>query len=528
MKNYIGYIRVSTPKQGEGVSLREQREAIERYAERNSLFINIWFEEMETAAKHGRPVFNEALQLLRHDKAQGIILHKLDRGARNLRDWTAIGELADAGTEVHFVNESLDLQSRGGRLSADIQAVVSADYIRNLREETRKGFYGRLKQGLYPLPAPLGYLNHGKGNPKTIDPIKGPLVKLAFELYSTAQYSFDTLGDELYRRGLRNRHGRRISPTGMSTILNNTFYFGFISINATGESFIGIHKPLISKSVFGRVQDILTGKTNTRSKRHAFLFRRMIACQTCHYSLVGELQKGHVYYRCHGKRCPRTSVREDLLESKISEFLQQIRFSEREMTCFKSAALQLKQDWMTQRENEARSLKLQLDQIKDRLTRLTDALLDQVLDKAAFNDRRESLLLNQKGIEENLASLLRDKGHSPDKMEKFLELAESAWLSYQSAFPEEKREMLKIVTSNLIVNGKELVIEPSFPFQFLTNGEKNSDCGPYRGIPRTLDQVMESLAQLTLAGKLPDLKVVEDIQQRVEAADGNNTISLTE
>lgn len=100
---------------------------------------------------------------LRGGKAKGIILHKLDRGARNLRDWAAIGELSDQGVEIHFVNESLDLQSRGGRLSADIQAVVAADYIRNLREETRKGFYGRLKQGLYPLRAPLGYLDQGKG-----------------------------------------------------------------------------------------------------------------------------------------------------------------------------------------------------------------------------------------------------------------------------------------------------------------------------------------------------------------------------
>lgn len=108
-----------------------------------------WLEEMETAAKQGRPIFNQALKLLRTGKAQGIILHKLDRGARNLRDWAAIGELSDQGIEVHFVTESIDLQTRGGRLSADIQAVVAADYIRNLREETRKGFHGRLKQGLY-------------------------------------------------------------------------------------------------------------------------------------------------------------------------------------------------------------------------------------------------------------------------------------------------------------------------------------------------------------------------------------------
>jgi len=164
MTGYIGYIRVSTVRQGtSGVSLIEQRDAILRYAERNQFTITIWLEEMETAAKQGRPVFNQALKLLRGGKAKGIILHKLDRGARNLRDWAAIGELSDQGVEIHFVNESLDLQSRGGRLSADIQAVVAADYIRNLREETRKGFYGRLKQGLYPLRAPLGYLDQGKG-----------------------------------------------------------------------------------------------------------------------------------------------------------------------------------------------------------------------------------------------------------------------------------------------------------------------------------------------------------------------------
>src|SRR5271155_6201404 len=101
-------------------------------------------------------------------------------GARNLKDWADLGELIDAGVEVHFANESLDLHTRGGRLSADIQAVVAADYIRNLREETRKGFYGRLKQGLYPLPAPLGYLDRGKGKVKEVDPIMAPVVARAF------------------------------------------------------------------------------------------------------------------------------------------------------------------------------------------------------------------------------------------------------------------------------------------------------------------------------------------------------------
>src|SRR5580704_15450209 len=167
MNQFFGYIRVSTARQGEhGVSLQEQREAITRHAQRSSLDVVQWFEEQETAARRGRPVFGRMLRELRKGCARGVIIHKIDRSARNLKDWADLGELIDQGIEVQFANESLDLHSRGGRLSADIQAVVASDYIRNLREETKKGFYGRLKQGLFPMPAPLGYSNVGSGKPK--------------------------------------------------------------------------------------------------------------------------------------------------------------------------------------------------------------------------------------------------------------------------------------------------------------------------------------------------------------------------
>src|SRR6266478_845464 len=215
MNQYFGYIRVSTVKQGEhGVSLLQQREAIERYAQRNNLEIVRWFEEQETAAKQGRALFNEMMKLLRRRSASGVIIHKIDRSARNLRDWADLGELIDQGVEVHFANEALDLTSRGGRLSADIQAVVAADYIRNLREETIKGFYGRLKQGLYPMPAPLGYLDMGGGRPKEIDADKAPLVRKAFELYATGRYNLHGLVEEMYRLGLRNRKGGKVTLNG--------------------------------------------------------------------------------------------------------------------------------------------------------------------------------------------------------------------------------------------------------------------------------------------------------------------------
>jgi site-specific DNA recombinase len=181
MKRYFGYIRVSTVKQGEqGSSLQEQRSAISAYARRHGLKIVEWFEEQETAASQGRPLFGRMLKALERKRAEGVITHKIDRSARNLKDWARIGELIDRGIEMHFAHESIDLSSRSGRLSADILAVVAADFIRNLRDEVRKGFYGRLNQGLYPLRAPIGYVDQGGGRPKTIDPVQGPLVALAF------------------------------------------------------------------------------------------------------------------------------------------------------------------------------------------------------------------------------------------------------------------------------------------------------------------------------------------------------------
>src|SRR5919202_3459274 len=114
-KSFFSYIRVSTVRQGlTGTSLAEQREAIRRYAERHNLNIVREYEERETAAKRGRVMFDEMLRALRAGKASGVIVHKVDRSARNLKDWADLAELIDGGTEVHFAGEGIDLNSRGG------------------------------------------------------------------------------------------------------------------------------------------------------------------------------------------------------------------------------------------------------------------------------------------------------------------------------------------------------------------------------------------------------------------------------
>lgn len=132
MKRWFGYVRVSTAKQEEGVSLAAQREAIETYAAKSDIEITDWYEEVETAAKEGRAVFKNMIGHLRKGKADGLIVYKVDRSARNYFDWWQINKLADEGIEIHFATEGIDFTTRSGRLAADIHAVFATEYIRNL------------------------------------------------------------------------------------------------------------------------------------------------------------------------------------------------------------------------------------------------------------------------------------------------------------------------------------------------------------------------------------------------------------
>lgn len=308
MRNYYAYIRVSTIKQGEkGSSLGEQKDAIARYAQKHDITVSKWFEEQETAAKRGRTIFRRMLTELKRGRAHGLIMHKVDRGARNLADWAELAALMDIGVDVHFAHEAIDLQTRGGRLSADIQAVVASDYIRNLREEVKKGQQGRLKNGLYPFGVIAGYTSNGTGKPKTIDPIQGPLVREAFQLYATGRYTLRTLSQHMTERGLRNSAGRPLGITALAKLLSTPFYCGLIRVK--GQLYPGVHQPLIDQSLYARVRERAGERVYPRTRKQAgkdYAFRRLLACQNCGNSLYAEHPKGHIYYRCHSQDCKGT------------------------------------------------------------------------------------------------------------------------------------------------------------------------------------------------------------------------------
>lgn len=510
MKTYYSYIRVSTARQGEGASLDVQKDTNANYAKQRGMKIVRDFEEMETAAKQGRAVFNEMIALVKARKADGVIIHKIDRSARNLKDWAEIAHLIDMGIEVHFSHESLDMQARGGRLSADIQAVIAADYIRNLRQEAIKGLYGRLKQGIYPFYAPVGYNNNGGGKQKTPDPIQAPLVRKAFELYATRKFSLEKLVPQMQRLGLRNTRGGKVHLNGLSLILNNPFYCGILKVK--GQSYKGGHEAIISTTLFSRVQAILQGNTNQKIIKHEFLFSKRIKCLHCKFSMIGEKQKGHNYYRCHTKGCPTKSMRETTVENLLEKALVLPEIQEPEKIKMFAHLDGIEKSNSEKQKEFLASLNLQKGQIQQKIERITDIYIDNGIDKETYEKKKSSLLFEFKGMEEREHVITSKQGDVYKRTRQFLELASSLTKSYKKGIFEEKRELLETATSNLYILGKKLIVSMRLPFSDMAERHNFELCGHNRDTPR---KTYEGIAKNGICGHNRDAarKTYEDSAQ---------------
>lgn len=512
----FGYIRVSTVKQGTGgSSLQEQTSAIKAYAARNGLEIREWFEEKETAAKRGRPVFDRMLKLLARRSVSGVVIHKIDRSARNLRDWADLGELVDRGVQVHLAHESLDLKSRGGRLAADVQAVVAADFIRNLRDEVRKGFEGRLKQGLYPLPAPIGYRDQGRGQPKIPDPAMAPLVRQIFELYASGRFSLLQLGQEAFRLGLRNRGGGRVTRNGLSTLLNNSFYAGVIKIKRTGERYRGVHEPLITMTTFKSVQEVLRGRTPNRGSTHHFLFRRSIRCVTCNYCLIGERQKGHIYYRCHTSTCLPTCLRETDIDRQIGTALASLMLPVEDQSAIEQEFRAILSNSKQLAQERAKSEKLRLEKADAMLERLTDGFLDGTIERHIYLSRKANLLEQRKLIEESVADANAGNEQFEQRLRKYLELLVRLSQSQKLLKITDRCDLVKLATSNLRADGKKVLVDWKMAVWPLANSQKLQNGRPYRDDPRS----RENLSKSTNSNFPKFSKVTREIMEALEQDD---------
>jgi site-specific DNA recombinase len=226
-------------------------------------------------------------------------------------------------------------------------------------------------------------------------------------------------------------------------------------MKGTGESYVGVREPIVTKSLFGKVQDILDGKLSARPLTHDFLFRRTIRCLHCNYRLIGETRKGHVYYRCHTRTCPTVSIREEKVDETIYAQLLPLGLTKSEATELKRRVVAMRADAQKHREDQAQALGLRIDVVSGRLTRLMDVYLDGAIDRSVFEEKKLALLMERKGFEENRDRILRGEQSLVNSLLEYLGRLETLPLSYLEANPAEKRKLIKSVTSDIFGTGKK-------------------------------------------------------------------------
>ena len=146
----IGYARVSTERQAEqGVSLGAQKERIQAMAVvQNATLLDVIVDGSESAKNLNRPGLQHILSLIQAGKVQAVIVAKLDRLTRSVKDLCGLLELFEKrNVALISVAESLDTSSAAGRLVITIMGAVSQWEREAIGERTREAMRHKRKNG---------------------------------------------------------------------------------------------------------------------------------------------------------------------------------------------------------------------------------------------------------------------------------------------------------------------------------------------------------------------------------------------
>ena len=161
-KKFFLYARKSTDEpERQVLSIEAQMFELREFAKKENLNIAREFVESKTAKEPGREIFNDMMAQIEQGGAEGILAWHPDRLARNSVDGGRIIYLVDTGkiTALKFPTFWFDPTPQG-KFMLSIAFGQSKYYIDNLSENIKRGHRQKLKNGLWPQMAPLGYLNN--------------------------------------------------------------------------------------------------------------------------------------------------------------------------------------------------------------------------------------------------------------------------------------------------------------------------------------------------------------------------------
>lgn len=352
----VSYLRVSTKEQAEkggnaeGFSIPAQREANQRKADQlGATIVEEFVDAGESARKADRPELMRMIQYVTKYKTNYCIVHKVDRLARNRADDVTIHlALKDAGVTLVSATENID-ETPSGMLLHGIMSSIAEFYSRNLATEVVKGLSQKAAQGGTVSKAPIGYRNIGvrdefgrEVRTVELDEERAPLVRWAFQVFASGDWSTSQLHHELVARGLTTapsprRPSRPIGKSSVHRMLTNPYYKGCVRYQ--GVTYAGVHEALVPNEVWDQVQTVLGTHRSAAdaTQIHEHYLKGSVFCGQCGSRLIvcnAKSSQGTIYpyFVCgsrHGGRgdCTRQAMLIEHVERLVEQFYDHVQIS---------------------------------------------------------------------------------------------------------------------------------------------------------------------------------------------------------
>lgn len=263
------YIRVSTERQAdEGFSLDAQRERLGAFCFGQGWNVcpeHIYIDAgVSGKSTEHRTAFNAMLQAAKTGPVKRIVAMRLDRMARNVREFLGVvDQLKAYDCALVLVKESFDTSTAHGKFALTMFAAMAELESATITERVMTGKEQNASKGGYNgSRCPMGYV-YADGT-FSIKSAASTTVQRIFSLFNSGA-SLNAIARELNQDGTPTATGKGAwTPGGISHILRNGFYAGFAEWDGV-RGVEGSHEAIISRAEYDQAQSKLS--TMSRGQR---------------------------------------------------------------------------------------------------------------------------------------------------------------------------------------------------------------------------------------------------------------------
>jgi site-specific DNA recombinase len=205
----VGYIRVSTDEQArEGVSLENQREKIAAYCSLNDMaLVDTITDEGISAKNLNREGMQTLITLVKQSKVDAVIVYKLDRLSRSVKDTIGLIELFEKHkVAFHSIVDHIDTKTATGRFFLHIMSSLAQMERELIGERTRDALSHKIVKGERVGHVPYGYILDQDGKTLIDNPRQQEAISLIRELHSKG-HSYRVICWKLEVKGYEAKEG---------------------------------------------------------------------------------------------------------------------------------------------------------------------------------------------------------------------------------------------------------------------------------------------------------------------------------